>query len=387
MHPSIHNSIEQLREAYSESRTAELMKRFDAFWAGQPLERLPFTLRRREILRGGHSNHDELGLFDLEELLQAQLEDRVQKAHLPDDYLPTLIVGNSPYYLSIALGAEWRLAPGEGLSAAPLVQSAEEIASLEVPNFEKIPDNPFSECIRRIDYFLTETEGRFPIVLPDPQGPMSLACQLWKTEELFIAMIESPEAVHQIMRLCTTATIEFFHFLFRTFGRANFIPTHCMSYIYRKPGEGVSISEDMFGVLSPGQLQEFLVPYVNEIAREFGPLVVHSCGDCSRKLDVLMQIEPLAAFHFSQTDIHALGPETLQRVGVLSRNDWESRQQLEDYIRAVQKNGINGWIQVHTLGDEFDQVQNDVDVKPLEDICRFLHYTCHPERSERGTSE
>ena len=376
MHNLIYDKVKRLCEYYSPCRTEPLLERFDAFWDGRLTERVPFTIRRRGVPAGLHSDQNELSVFTPEELLHAQLDDRLSKMSLADDYLPSLITGNSPYYLSIAFGADWERVDGGTLVAHPIIQSKDDISKLKVPDYGKIVNNPFGECMKRIDFFLNETEEKIPLVLPDPQGPLSLVAQLWKMEELFIAMIESPEAVHQIMNIATGAIIEFFEFLFQKFGRKNFIAAHCMPYIYRKPGDGISLSEDMFGVLYPQHLEEFLVPYLNKISSRFGGLLLHSCGDCSRRLDVLGKIENLAGAHFSQTDVPSCSFAHPNNLAILSQNDWDSRQQIADYAEAVKQRGLNCYIQIHLLEGEFDHKQTNVEMRSFEDLSSFMVNIC-----------
>lgn len=377
MIPKINNKLEELLEYYPGERVTVLRQEMDAFWSEAQPGKILFTLRRRDVKAGLNHNNYELSAFSNEQALLAQLEDRLLKAELQDYYIPSLIPGNSPYYLSIAFGAKWEKLDQGALAAHPIINTADEIDKLAIPDFDSVPESPFTRCIERIEYFLENTGGKIPLILPDPQGPMSLASQLWNQEEMFISMISDPDSVHRIMRLATKAVIEFFRYVFNRFGRKHFLTVHCTPYLYRKEGEGIPLSEDMIGVLSPSQLEEFLVPYLNEIYEKFGDIVVHSCGDCSKKMAVINKIRGLSGLHLGQTDVSLLKAEEVGSLCLLSPADWASRKQIADYVQVLKRNLLKGWIQVHTIEGEIDQEAGNVGIEQLKDAVNFLkRITC-----------
>ncbi|MFH1613540.1 MAG: hypothetical protein ABIG61_00440 [Planctomycetota bacterium] len=374
------DKLQKLNELYPPEAIASKRAFLDAFWEGKTINSVPFTLRRRDVPLGYDQNEFEMGYFAHEQVLDAQLDDILLKASICDDYIPILITGNSPYYLSIAFGTRWEKLNKGALVSHPVIYNVEELGKLGIPDYEKLPQSPFTKCMDRIDFFLEATKSLIPLALPDPQGPMSLACQLWDQQELFISIHTQPEAVHMIMRICTDAIIGFFNYLFRRFGREHFSCAHCHPYIYKKEASGIAVSEDMFGVLSPETLKEFLLPYLQELQSRFGPLLLHSCGDCSRKFGILKELHGLAGVHFGQTDIRSVLPEQVKDLCLLSPNDWENCEQIANYVLHLKRNHLRGWVQIHTIQGLIDQKGESVSYQQWADVARFLQKICRENR-------
>ena len=64
-------------------------------------------------------------------------------------------------------------------------------------------------------------------------------------------------------------------------------------FVYMPPRMGVGMTEDFMHLLSPGLYEEFGLPYVNRIAREFGGVFLHCCGVFKQHLPVVKRIENL----------------------------------------------------------------------------------------------
>ncbi|MCD6509007.1 MAG: hypothetical protein J7L11_01255 [Thermoprotei archaeon] len=91
-------------------------------------------------------------------------------------------------------------------------------------------------------------------------------------------------------------------------GSENFFwPGHLFSWA--PPNSGISVSNDMVMVLSPKLYKEFALPYLNRIAKEFGGLFLHSCGDYSHNLENVLSIYNLRAI-----DIHSYPEVNFRRV-------------------------------------------------------------------------
>lgn len=189
------------------------------------------------------------------------------------------------------------------------------------------------------------------------------------------------------MQLATDAVIEYFRYLFSRFGWEHFLTVHCHPYLYRKEGAGVTISEDMFGVLSPVQLEEFLIPYLNQISSELGAMVLHSCGDCNRKFGLLNKIRGLVGIHFGQTDISQVFSKDIPRLCLLSPSDWTSREQISDFVQTLKENSLRGWVQVHTIAGEIEQKANNVNAKHWLDLANHLKYLCESKYRKEAIYE
>ena len=62
---------------------------------------------------------------------------------------------------------------------------------------------------------------------------------------------------------------------------------------------GIRVSDDTAALLSPNLYREFGVKYNSMIAKEFGGIVVHSCGDVSNVAEAMMEIPGLRGLDFT----------------------------------------------------------------------------------------
>jgi len=62
---------------------------------------------------------------------------------------------------------------------------------------------------------------------------------------------------------------------------------------------GIRVSDDTAALLSPNLYREFGVKYNAMIAKEFGGIVVHSCGDVSNVAEAMMEIPGLKGLDFT----------------------------------------------------------------------------------------
>jgi hypothetical protein len=61
----------------------------------------------------------------------------------------------------------------------------------------------------------------------------------------------------------------------------------------------VRVSDDTAALLSPNLYREFGVKYNSMISREFGGIVVHSCGDTQYTAPAMLEIEGLKGLDFT----------------------------------------------------------------------------------------
>ena len=74
---------------------------------------------------------------------------------------------------------------------------------------------------------------------------------------------------------------------------------------------GMVLTEDLMPLLSPELYQQFGLPFLERLSREFGSLQVHCCGDWGRHVPAIVEsgIHLRAAeFHYPFTTIEELAP-------------------------------------------------------------------------------
>jgi hypothetical protein len=99
------------------------------------------------------------------------------------------------------------------------------------------------------------------------------------------------------MEKVTEATIVYIREQFRRIKNLYSVGHEAIYYIPRFAG--VRVSDDTAAILSPNLYKEFGVKYNNMISREFGGIVVHSCGDVQYVVSAMMETEGLKGLDFT----------------------------------------------------------------------------------------
>ena len=64
----------------------------------------------------------------------------------------------------------------------------------------------------------------------------------------------------------------------------------------------MSLSDDMLAVVSPSLYEQFVVPYNERIAAEFGGVVIHSCGSWEHNLPAVAETKGLLGVNFGVSE-------------------------------------------------------------------------------------
>jgi hypothetical protein len=183
--------------------------------------------------------------------------------------------------------------------AHPVIQSsdsAEKVYELPQPS---VTSGQLGEMLEFTDYFVEQTESRYPIAVTDLQGPMDTAYLVWDSTEFMMAMYTHPQEVHHLMRLVTDLIIDYVKE--QRARSPQFVPFHYPS-LWLPDGQGIAISDDALAVLSPQTYEEFALPYANELSEEFGGLFIHSCGNFVHQFDNLEKVRRLRGLNFGATE-------------------------------------------------------------------------------------
>lgn len=122
--------------------------------------------------------------------------------------------------------------------------------------------------------FLHAVNCDIPVALCDVQSPYGVATKLIGNEDLMMAMYDTPELVHRLMDICTTAIIDTAEAMIK------WTDGHIVLNL-RAPHKdcGIILWDDYFSVLPPDMHEEFCKPYIRRIFDHFGGLGhLHSCG-------------------------------------------------------------------------------------------------------------
>ena len=162
----------------------------------------------------------------------------------------------------------------------------------------QIPDpaaNPvYLRAWERVEYL--EKKSDLPLRVVNIPSPLVTASLIWEYTGFIEALMVYPEEVHVLMDKITKATIAYVHEQFRRIRKLHSV-SHEMWSLPRTVG--LRISDDTAALLSPDLYREFGVTYNSRIAREFGGIVVHSCGDVRNVVAAMTEIEGLAGLDFT----------------------------------------------------------------------------------------
>lgn len=201
-----------------------------------------------------------------------------------NDWTPVILGYCSVVMVPEAFGCEVVFQAGQSPWAKHAVSDINQVWSL-------IPRPPMeTPTIRRHYEWLDYAQRKIGIDVPmwtlDVQCPFSVAAQIVEPEELLVACVNSPGAVHHLCRMITEYSIEFMEELYRRMEHPGYPGANfpCIS-----DDIGVVLADDTpLIMLGPEMYREFALPYNNRISEAFGGVHIHSCGDYRRNLDTLL---------------------------------------------------------------------------------------------------
>ena len=142
----------------------------------------------------------------------------------------------------------------------------------------------FKRVVERINYL--QQHSTMPLRLVNVASPLVTASMIWDYTDFMIALMEKPKAVHHLMEMITQATIDYVNLQL-----ALITDLYSMGHeVLRVPRNiGLRISDDTAALLSPQLYREFGVHYNSRLAKAFGGIVVHSCGDCRHIIPAMLE--------------------------------------------------------------------------------------------------
>ena len=292
MRPWIQEKLERMEALYPPERIAQSKARWRALWLGEaPLDRIPFTFSPI------HLPYYDAGI-PWEKRLAAYLDEMLIHGELEDDFIPCFFPGCRQATIPSMMGAEEIImyAPNgtPDFACRPAIAPDADPLCLPTPSLAHSIAQAFIDMQRIV---LEETEGRLHINICDMQGPADVAGQLWSYTEMLAAAYESPEVFHSVMRKATDAFCLFLSAQRACIGEALCSNTHLHAWSWMPFSAGASLSMDSIVMVSPAFYEEFFRPYVVEIARRFGGVVIHSCGNFAHMFPTLCATEGVRGIH------------------------------------------------------------------------------------------
>ena len=136
-------------------------------------------------------------------------------------------------------------------------------------------------------------------VVPDNQGPFDLAHLIWG-QEIFYALYDHPDVVHQLLDLATETYIEFSHFYKQKLGEPADSAYHTCGV--RLVRGGVRICDDTPVLCSADTYREFIRPYNERAYTPFSGGWLHYCGNGNHLLEQMLATPGVNAVHMGNPD-------------------------------------------------------------------------------------
>jgi hypothetical protein len=286
-----------------EPKYAKIIQAWEAFWSledgGRPLWLIPTS----PVLTATVT-----GLVPIPELLQDKvvqlnaqlwLLDWRETAAIPDAFVPHLQPQGGVTVFASAFGCPVDFFKHTLPWAHPVIREsdpAEKVYELPPP---AVDDGQLGDMLAFADYFVEQTQGRYPVAMTDLQGPLDTAYLVWESSAFMVAMYTNPKEVHHLMRLVTDLIIRYVK---AQHSRSpEFLPCHYPP-LWLPDGRGIAISDDGLAVISPKLYREFCLPYVNQLSEEFGGVMIHSCGNFVHQFDNLERVHNLRGINFGVTE-------------------------------------------------------------------------------------
>jgi hypothetical protein len=157
---------------------------------------------------------------------------------------------------------------------------------------------------RHMDDMAARLEGTGCRVFPlDLQGAFDTA-HLVYGDAIFYDLYDDPAFVHHLLDLsCHAAEMCMDECLKRIPGAADTVAHYNCLAIPRAMG-GAKISEDTSTLLSSGQIDEFVLPYLKRLLGHFGGGYVHYCGRNPHLLDAVLGMDQVIGLNFGNPEMH-----------------------------------------------------------------------------------
>ena len=175
--------------------------------------------------------------------------------------------------------------------------NVDDVHKLEIPD-------PETNAVFKMVWKHIETLGELsslPLRMVNVPSPLVTASMIWDYTSFIEALLVYPDEAHVLLEKVTEATIIYIREQFKRIKNLFSVGHESLCPVPRSAG--VRLSDDTAALLSPDMYREFGVKYMNKISREFGGVVVHSCGDVQYVVPAMMEIEGLKGLDFTMPQV------------------------------------------------------------------------------------
>jgi len=136
------------------------------------------------------------------------------------------------------------------------------------------------------------------VSMPDLQGPLDTAHQLWGTD-VFLAFYEDSQLLSALMSRIVDVMLEVAR-LYRSWATDRMFPAATTQHGYMIPGT-LLIRDDSAIMLSPRMYSDSVRPHDARLLREVGGGSIHFCGNGDHLIEAMLEIPDLLGVDFGES--------------------------------------------------------------------------------------
>jgi hypothetical protein len=171
-------------------------------------------------------------------------------------------------------------------------ENAGDVYNLKVP--DPVNNPAFTRAWKHVEAL--QKLSSMPLRVINVPSPLVTASLIWDYTSFIEATLSYPDEVHALLEKVTEATILYIREMFKRIQNLYGV-SHEFWYVPRETG--IRVSDDTAALLSPGLYREFGVKYNGMISKEFGGIVVHSCGNVQNVVEAMVEIPGLRGLDFT----------------------------------------------------------------------------------------
>lgn len=222
--------------------------------------------------------HDEL--YNSEKQLKLRLNSVKNSLELvPDDYIPAMFINIGCVAIASALGSEIYYGENEQQTPGvkkPVIGKIEDIYRLKIPDPRK--DGMIADYIKRMKYFLDETEHKIAVSGLDMNGPFAVASDLLGSEMVYTMMYEAEDDLKYLLDFAADVIMRITDVSIEEAGGINYFTSTDFFYVWCPEGKKGHVSSDLCASYSPGFFKKFDIPVNSRIFQKYGAGLLHNCG-------------------------------------------------------------------------------------------------------------
>jgi uroporphyrinogen-III decarboxylase len=225
-----------------------------------------------------YSMHDEL--YDSKKQLQLRLLSVKNSLELiPDDYIPSMFINVGCVAIASALGAE--IYKGENKQQTPgvkkpIINKIDDIYKLKIPNPRE--DGMVAQYVKRMKYFLEETDYKIAVSGLDMNGPFGVAMDILGSELVYIMMYEAEEDLKYLLNFVADTIIKITDVCIEEAGDMNCFTSLDFFYSWCPEGKKGHVSSDLCASYFPELFKKYDIPVNSRIFEKYGGGLLHNCG-------------------------------------------------------------------------------------------------------------